>query len=62
MRLVNMVTAKSGFNYLGSENGRKAQKLGDLQRLCIPNRGSHGQGWTFKGDFKRKVAPIFFAK
>lgn len=62
MRTLNMIDMTSASDHLTRENGRKTQNLGDIQSLCLPPRRVGGQGWSFRGDWKRSVAPRFFAK
>lgn len=61
MRTLNMIDATAACDHLTRENGRKFQTLSDVQNLCAPRRVG-GQGWTFRGDWKKRVAPTFFSK
>jgi hypothetical protein len=57
MNKTNLVTLRAAFDFLGG----KSVNLGDVQSLCNGPRKA-GQGWTYFGDWKRKVAPTFFSK
>lgn len=58
-RTVGIVTAKAAFDMLGG----KYVRLADMQALIFGNRpNAERQKWGYKGNWKKSVAPIYFAE
>jgi hypothetical protein len=59
-RNIGIVTARAAFDVVPKTG--KFAKLGDVQGLVHGNRPhAYSQGWSYRGDWKRKVAPVFYA-
>lgn len=56
MKTTNIVTLKAAVEFLGSKN----VNLADVQALVHGPRHKPVQGWTFDGNWKKKVAPYYY--
>jgi hypothetical protein len=61
MKCIDMTTMTSAIDRTSRVNGTAYRKLSDVQGLCSPQR-EHHQKWSFQGDWKKRVAPVFHSK
>jgi len=59
MKNVNMITMRAAYDHL-AKSGDKYIKLGDIQEMCVPPI-ERRQKWSFKGNWKNAIQPIYSA-